>query len=154
MKELEIKDLIIDIMKAEDVHEASLIEEEAFSMPWKESDFLEMIMRPYAHYFVARNNGQIVGICGILDMAGEGDISNVAVSLKERGRGIAQKMLQYAIDECIQIGMKEFTLEVRVSNIPAIRLYEKLGFDKEGIRPKFYEKPVEDALIMRLKDIF
>lgn len=150
MKEFEIKDLIIEPMLERDVHEASLIEQEAFSMPWKEQDFLEMITRPYAHYFVARLNGIIVGICGILDMAKEGDVSNVAVKKDFRGYGIAKRMLEHSLLKCRELGMEEFTLEVRVSNAPAIALYKGLGFEEEGIRPKFYEKPIEDALIMHL----
>jgi len=52
------------------------------------------------------------------------------------------------IEEGYAMGIAEFTLEVRVSNAPAISVYEKCGFVSEGVRPKFYEKPVEDALIM------
>ena len=150
MKESETKALIIREMTKEDVHEASLIEEEAFSMPWKESDFLEMISRPYAHYYVVCLGEKIIGICGVIDLQGEGDVSNVAIASSMRGRGFGSYMVRYVLDECRKMGMSEFTLEVRVSNAPAIALYKNTGFTEVGIRPKFYERPTEDALMMKL----
>lgn len=145
MKESEIKGLIIRPMGLPDVHEASIIEQASFSMPWSEKDFSEMIMKPYAHYYVAVLEDIIVGICGILDMAGEGDISNVAVKEEVRNQGVGYLMVKSAISDCESKGIKDFTLEVRVSNKGAIKLYEKLGFVYEGIRPGFYENPTEDA---------
>ena len=64
-----------------------------------------------------------------------------------RRRGIAGKLLAHALKEAAQHGIGDCTLEVRVSNTPAIHLYEEFGFRGEGIRPDFYEKPKEDALI-------
>ena len=81
-------------------------------------------------------------------MAGEGEISNVAVAEKFRRRGIGRKLMEYMLKEAPSFGIGDLTLEVRVSNAPAISLYESLGFHKEGVRPGFYEKPKEDALIM------
>ena len=80
---------------------------------------------------------------------GEGDITNVVVHPDYRKRGIAYKMLTellYRGEE--KYGIEAYTLEVRESNIEAIRLYERLGFVREGIRKDFYEKPEENALIM------
>ena len=148
MKESETKDLIISLMTENDVEEASLLEEKTFSMPWKPSDFWEMVRAPYAYFFVARLGGKLVGTIGLRDIAGEGEITNVAVDEAYKRRGIASKLLQKAIDQCGQLEIKDITLEVRVSNEPAISLYEKFGFRSEGIRPSFYENPKEDAMIM------
>ena len=57
-------------------------------------------------------------------------------------------MMEYMLERAKEVGIGDCTLEVRISNQPAIALYESLGFKGEGVRPKFYEKPVEDALIM------
>ena len=135
-------------MKASDVEAVSEIEREAFSMPWSAEDFLEMVEADYAHYYVAESNGRIVGCCGVRNLMGEGEITNVVVAASYRRQGIGRQMLEYLLREVKTLGIGDCTLEVRVSNTPAIRLYESLGFQGEGIRPNFYEKPVEDALIM------
>ena len=135
-------------MEISDVPEAARLEEETFSMPWKESDFIEMIKAPYAHFFVADEDGRIVGILGLRDLSGEGEITNVAVSKDCRKRGIGSLLVSRAVEESKSLGIGDLTLEVRASNEAAIRLYDKFGFKSEGIRPGFYEKPVEDALIL------
>lgn len=135
-------------LTAGDVDAVCRIEQESFSMPWKAGDFLEMIEADYAYYYVAEEEGRIVGCCGIRNLAGEGEITNVAVAAGFRGRGIGRKMMEYMLKEASCHGIGDCTLEVRTGNTPAIRLYESLGFKSEGIRPGFYEKPDEDALIM------
>lgn len=141
--ELKIRD-----MEAADVEASSVIEREAFSMPWSAADFLEMVEADYASYYVAELNGEIVGCCGIRRLADEGEITNVAVKAGYRKKGIAFSMMRYMLENAEKSGIGDCTLEVRVSNYPAIKLYEKLGFKGEGVRPKFYERPAEDALIM------
>ncbi len=135
-------------MTASDVETVSLLESKVFSMPWSAGDFLEMIEADYAYYYVAEEDGVIVGCCGIRNIAGEGEITNVVVAEEHRKKGIGQKMLEYMLDVAEASGIGDCTLEVRASNQEAIRLYERLGFVGEGVRPGFYEKPVEDALIM------
>lgn len=149
MKESETKAPIIRKMEKADVNEASELEAMVFSMPWSASDFLEMVMAPYAYYFVAEDDaGRIVGICGLRDIAGEGEITNVAVHPLARRKGIGQQLIEQVMKQCEGLGIKDVTLEVRVSNEGAIALYEKFGFKSEGIRPDFYEHPKEDAMIM------
>ena len=140
--------LLIREMKADDVEIVSKIESEVFSMPWSAKDFLEMVEADYAYYYVAELDGEIAGCCGIRNIAGDGEITNVVVAPSYRRRGIALKMMEYMLEEAVKAGIGDCTVEVRVSNQPAIRLYERLGFKGEGIRPHFYDKPDEDALIM------
>ena len=135
-------------MKEEDVPFISRLEEETFSMPWSAASFLRMIEQEDTAYFVAEEDGHILGGCGLLLIAGEGNITNVVVAPEARRRGVATGLLTYLMAEGDRAGLTAYTLEVRVSNAAAIALYEKLGFVSEGIRPKFYEKPVEDAMIM------
>lgn len=151
MKESVIKDLIIRPMEDDDADAASELEAKVFSMPWSSSDFLEMIRATYAHYFVAelkRENSKIIGICGLRDIAGEGEITNVAVDEEYRRMGIGKLLMKSALERANELGINDITLEVRAGNQNAIALYESLGFEGEGIRPNFYEKPKEDALIM------
>ena len=140
--------MIIRELTAADVDAVSKIEEASFSMPWKAGDFLEMVEADYAHYYVAEEEGEIAGCCGIRNLAGDGEITNVVVAEKFRQRGIGRSLMEYMLKKAPSFGIGDCTLEVRVSNVPAIRLYESLGFRSEGVRPDFYEKPREDALIM------
>lgn len=135
-------------MNASDVEEVSRLESEVFSMPWSARDFLEMVEADYAHYYVAKWENGIVGCCGIRNIAGEGEITNVVVAAPYRRRGIGRRLMEHMLKMAAGEGITATTLEVRVSNLPAIGLYESLGFKGEGVRPGFYEKPPEDALIM------
>ncbi len=137
-------------MTLADVDRVCVLEEMAFSMPWHKESFVEMIENKDALYLVADDEQSgVIGCCGVRSIVGEGDITNVVVHPDFRQKGVAYKMLTQLLLRGEQdFGIKEFTLEVRYSNIGAIHLYEKLGFVSEGIRKKFYEEPVEDALIM------
>ena len=135
-------------MTAEDVPFISRLEEETFSMPWSAASFLQMIEKEDARYYVAEEDGKLLGGCGLLLIAGEGNITNVVVVPEARRRGVATGMLNHLLAAGDREGLTAYTLEVRVSNQAAIALYEKLGFVSEGIRPNFYEKPTEDAVIM------
>lgn len=143
-----MEELIIRKLRLEDIEILSRIEQESFSMPWSSQDFADLLTRPYCRYLAAEVAGEVAGCCGMTNICNEGNIDNVVVSQKYRNKGIAQKLLQELIALGSQEGIEAFTLEVRVSNAPAIHVYEKMGFLSEGIRPKFYEKPVEDAVIM------
>ena len=81
-------------------------------------------------------------------MADEGQINNVAVAKEYRNQGICTSILTKVMEECKDRGVMAFTLEVRVSNEAAIRVYEKMGFKNCGIRKNYYKKPEEDAMIM------
>lgn len=136
-----------DMMPA-DVPLISRLEEETFSMPWSPDSFLKMIEENDARYYVAEEDGRLLGGCGYWLIAGEGCIGNVAVAKEARRRGVGTGLLRHLISEGDREGITAYTLEVRVSNEAAIGLYQKLGFVSEGIRPNFYEKPTEDAIIM------
>ena len=143
----ELPKIIYRRMTPEDVPFISKLEQETFSMPWSADSFLEMISKDDARYYVAERDGQLLGGCGVLLIAGEGNITNVVVAPEVRNQGIGTGMLKFLMGEGDREGLTAYTLEVRVSNSAAIHVYEKLGFVSEGIRPGFYEKPPEDALI-------
>lgn len=136
-------------MTIDDVDRASQLEKEAFSTPWTKESFAKIVDSEYAIYVVAIEDEKIVGICGTIVAIGEGEILNVVVDPDYRGRGVATEMLSTLMRRAEEeLNVEAFTLEVRVSNKNAIKLYEKMGFVSEGIRPKMYIKPIEDALIM------
>ena len=140
--------LVIRPIKESDLKDLARIEAESFSTPWSENSFRELLEIDYARYLTAELDGKVVGSAGMRIVCGEGDIDNVVVDEGYRGRGIAGKLLETLIALGEAEGVKDFTLEVRVSNKAAIRVYERAGFVSEGIRPHFYEKPTEDASIM------
>lgn len=140
-------------MEERDVTEAARLEADNFSQPWSEHAFLETLRCDYAYYYVAEcdemdNTTKVVGICGLRNIAGEGEITNVVTNQNYRRMGIARTLLQKVLSDGAKLGIEAFTLEVRSTNQPAITLYEKLGFESVGVRKNFYTNPKEDALIM------
>lgn len=140
--------IVIRSMELRDVQEVSRIEQESFTMPWSKEEFSRMLERSYSLALVAELAGKVVGFCVLTNICNEGNIDNVAVDETCRGKGVASALVAEMIVRGEAIAIQDFTLEVRVSNTPAIRLYEKMGFVSEGIRPNFYERPKEDANIM------
>ncbi len=140
--------LVIRKIQSEDTKRLAEIEEASFSRPWSEESFRELLNIDYARYLVAELDGEVVGSAGMRIIAGEGNIDNVVVESSHRNKGIAGRLVEELIRLGEEEGVRDFTLEVRVGNAPAIRVYERAGFKSEGIRPGFYEEPKEDALIM------
>ena len=140
--------LKISEMLPQDVPEVAALERQIFTMPWSENGFLASLRSQDTLYLVAREGERLLGYCGFLQSFDEADITNVAVSPENRGRGVGCEMLLELMRRGKERGIARYTLEVRVGNAAAIHLYQKLGFASVGIRKNFYEKPQEDALIM------
>ena len=135
-------------IREDDLDAVCRLEEDTFSMPWHRQDFADMIVQDHLLYIVAVFDNIIVGGCGLRNIVGEGEITNVTVARVYRNQGIGTDLVEYILQRGCKMGITAFTLEVRKSNLAAIHLYEKLGFVTEGLRTNFYEKPCEDALIM------
>lgn len=136
-------------MTRTDAREMARIEKQIFSRPWREQDFLDSYALSDTIYLVAEDeNNVIVGYCGCYQSFEEGNISNVAVSPERRRCHIADSLIECMFGKGKERGISVFTLEVRVSNEPAIQLYKKHGFEVAGVRKRFYAEPVEDAMIM------
>lgn len=143
-------------MRQEDLQDVTTLEAACFSVPWKYRDFEEVLVNPDRFYLIAEADNvtadtpdRVLGGCMLTHIAGEGDISNVAVHEKYRKNGIAAALLSALLElGGKRYGIMAFTLEVRSKNIPALRLYERQGFAAKGVRPNFYEKPKDDAIIM------
>lgn len=140
--------ILIRPMKAEDTETVALLEANTFSQPWSHRDFVEILKKEDVLYIVAVDEDRIVGCCGVWNICGDGNISNVLVEESLRLQGIGKLLLQTILAWGEELGITAYTLEVRVSNKSAIHLYESVGFEHAGIRPHFYKKPEEDALIM------
>lgn len=131
------------------VPQVACIEAMSFSEPWSEQAYRQVCQKEeYVYMAAVDQNGTAVGMCGMLIGPFEAEVMNVAVHPDYRGQGIAGKMMKVLLQAGKERGVTEFTLEVRVTNEAAIHVYEANGFVSEGIRPNFYTKPKEDALIM------
>lgn len=121
-----------------------------FSVPWSLESISYEIENPLAKYVIAQDlsTKEVLGFAGVWIVAGEGDITNIAVNPSYRKQGIASQLLSNLIEICHENNCNDITLEVRISNIPAQNLYTKLGFVNEGIRKKYYSDNGEDAIIM------
>ena len=139
---------VIRPMTEEDTFTVSQIEEEIFSLPWSQKSFSDACSNADNVYLVCEMDGVIAGYCGMWTVLGEGNITNMAVSPDYRRCGIAQTLMQAMEEYGEDKKVTSYFLEVRQSNAPAIALYEKMGYKNIGIRKRFYEKPVEDAVIM------
>lgn len=133
----------IDKLKNEYINAVYEIECACFKSPWSIDDLRAQLDKPTSHFIVAISDNRVVGYIGLQIFSGEGYVTNVAVLPEYRRQGIARAL----IHESLKNDMEFLTLEVRVSNTPAIKLYESMGFIEVGRRPKFYREPVEDALL-------
>lgn len=125
------------------------IERLCFSSPWSENAFFSELQNQWSCWFVALDGKNVVGYIGSQTVMDEADMMNLAVLPEYRQKGIGQCLVERLTKELQKNGVHSLTLEVRVSNAVALRLYEKLGFIPVGCRPKYYTKPQEDALILR-----
>lgn len=125
------------------------VERRSFSAPWSRQAFMtELIDNQFARYFVAECEGRIVGYAGVWLIVDEGHVTNIAVDPDFRGIHLGERLLSTLVETCAAYGARRMTLEVRVSNTVAQRLYHKFGFVGVGIRKGYYTDNHEDALIM------
>lgn len=141
-------DYIIRKMTAEDTSAVAEIEKECFSSPWTQQGLMSEVENPSAEFFVLEKDGCIAAYMGMHIVLDECYIANVAVRGSMRKQGYGKRLVENALKLAEEKGCLFITLEVRVSNAPAISLYEKCGFEKMGERKDFYSAPKENALIM------
>lgn len=136
-------------MTSKHIDDVCEIENECFSLPWSKTSFQNEINKnKHALYFVAIKKCQVVGYVGMWHIVNEGHMTNIAVKKQFRNQGIATKLINHLFEIGKSYNMIGITLEVRVSNLSAKKLYEKLGFNLEGIRKEYYDDNREDAFIM------
>ncbi len=143
----------ISPLNRENVDGVWQLERECFYNPWKREQLISAA-KYGTDFFVASHEGRVIGYCGIKIVAGEGYITNIAVTKDFRGKGVAKALLSALMRHCEQLYCSFVTLEVRQSNVGAISLYKKFGFKKEGTRRGFYDDPKEDADIYTKKFIW
>ena len=136
-------------VRVERAHLAAIaqLEREAFVHPWSE-EALALLCTDAAFAYVILEGERALSYGGMMCVAGEGQITNIATAPDHRGQGLGAKVMAALLEKAREMGLSPVSLEVRESNAPAIALYEKFGFTVAGKRPRFYTNPVETALVM------
>jgi ribosomal-protein-alanine N-acetyltransferase len=141
--------VVIEPMRLEDLPAVHAIEQASFTAPWPPHAYRsELESNRMAHYLVARAGDTIAAYGGMWLMVDEAHITTFAVHPAWRRQGVGERLLLAFLDIAIDQRAHEATLEVRLSNLAARRLYEKYGFRPVGLRPRYYSDDHEDALIM------
>jgi len=136
-------------MTADHVPQVAALEAVCFVDPWSEKSVASEVTNPLSLWLVALEGDRVTGYVGSQSVLGESDMMNVAVHPEFRRKGIAEKLVLELVRQLKERGNYCLTLEVRASNDPARRLYEKLGFQQVGLRKNYYRNPREDACILR-----
>lgn len=137
-------------MQPADVGCVAEIEARAFTDAWPAAAFTDLLAHDYARLRVAVDaEGAVVGYCVLLRAADEGEIANICCAPAARARGIGGLLLDDALTAADASGIASTYLEVRPSNTPARRLYDRRGFVQVGRRRNYYQTPTEDALVLR-----
>ena len=139
----------------EDAEGVARVERESFPTPWSREDFWREASNDFACYIVALDDAEIIGFGGCWISFEEAQVTNIALTASQRGRGLGKVLMEKLMCAAAERGAERMTLEVRPSNTPALRLYEGLGFAAIGVRKKYYQDNDEDAILMwhtKLKD--
>ena len=140
----------VRIAKSSDLDDIYELDVQTFAMPWsKEALSYDILENDNAFVIVAEYEGEFAGYADIWTVLDEADLNSIAVRVDFRRKGIGDAIMLAMTEMLSANGVATINLEVRVSNIPAIKLYKKYGFKECGVRPGYYLDNGEDALIMK-----
>lgn len=140
----------VRIAKSSDLDDIYELDMQTFAMPWsKEALSYDILENDNAFVIVAEYEGEFAGYADIWTVLDEADLNSIAVRVDFRRKGIGDAIMLAMTEMLSANGVATINLEVRVSNMPAIKLYKKYGFNECGVRPGYYLDNGEDALIMK-----
>jgi ribosomal-protein-alanine acetyltransferase len=140
----------VRIAKSSDLDDIYELDMQTFAMPWsKEALSYDILENDNAFVIVAEYEGEFAGYADIWTVLDEADLNSIAVRVDFRRKGIGDAIMLAMTEMLPANGVATINLEVRVSNMPAIKLYKKYGFNECGVRPGYYLDNGEDALIMK-----
>ncbi len=153
MSKLEIS---IDDLQKEDLDSLMEIESTAYGEHhWSRDSFVNELNNKVAKYYAVKNkDSELIAYMGVWNIVDEAHITTIAVREDYRRMHVGEALIAKMLEDCYNNYVKYITLEVRVGNIPAIKLYEKFGFKSLGVRKGYYQDNGEDALIMWTENIF
>lgn len=134
-----------------DIPIVAQLERELYPQPWSQKDFGEILAQEAFWFWVAKKENAIVGYLVCQVVGSEAEIHNIAVAKTDQREGIGKTLLQKLIGDLKEKNVSEIFLMVRVSNLPAQKLYESFGFKKISVRQRYYHNPEEEAWIYRLR---
>ena len=148
---MDYKDLRLYPMQIIDLDQLMLIEDYSFPTPWKRSMYEhDLTKNEHSRFFVIKHVGteELAGYVGSWFIADEAHIGTIATKNEYRGRRLAEQLVAYTALQALNEGLAYIILEVRINNKPAISLYERLGFERVGLRKGYYSDTGEDAILM------
>jgi ribosomal-protein-alanine N-acetyltransferase len=144
------RDLRIRRLRETDIDEVVRIEREAFTTPWQAETFAGLMERDGVELTVmTKSDDEVVGYAILWCVLDQGELANIAIAAGHRGAGLGAHLLRHVLDVARARGVARVFLEVRASNRAALGLYSRFGFDEVGRRKNYYERPREDALVLR-----
>lgn len=140
-------------LKPEHIDQLAALERLCFSDPWSRESLAQELDNPLSCYYLCLEGAQVLGYIGTRQLAGEWEIVNVAVDPARRREHIASRLMEWLLRDAAEEQCERIFLEVRQSNLPAIGCYTSFGFRQVGLRKNYYEKPVENAILMMREEI-
>jgi ribosomal-protein-alanine N-acetyltransferase len=142
----------VTIRRAEerDLDDVAAIERSVFNDPWSRRSFVDLVGERQVIFLVAADGDTVVGYAIVLLAGVEAELANLAVARLMQKQGLGERLLGDALSAARDRGSREVFLEVRESNAPAMALYSSAGFEAVGRRVRYYARPIEDAIVMRL----
>ncbi len=140
-------------MRREDLERVEELERLCFRTPWSYNALASELKNSVAHYRVAVQDDTVIGYAGMWVIFDEAHITNVAIAPESRGNGYGRALMFCMMRLAVSLGAKRMTLEVRETNLTAQSLYASLGFEKAGVRKRYYSDTGESAYILWLNDI-
>lgn len=138
-------------MELKHIDMVAQISAECFSLPWTREQYLSELKNKNARTLVSITDNMVIGFINALFVLDEGYINNIAVTEGYRKSGIGSRLLEELVNIAKAESMSFLTLEVRESNVSAIKFYEKHGFAKMGVRKNFYQNPTENGAIYTME---
>ncbi|MCC6317753.1 MAG: ribosomal protein S18-alanine N-acetyltransferase [Gemmatimonadaceae bacterium] len=132
-----------------DVPSVVALERELFTDPWSWASFADLLQHPAARFLVATAGDSLAAYAVVYVAVDEAELANLAVAPSWQRRGVGRRVLDDLLETLRHDGVVEVWLEVRTSNVAARRLYAGAGFSEVGRRRRYYDRPVEDAIVMR-----
>jgi [ribosomal protein S18]-alanine N-acetyltransferase len=147
-----VSELLIRTMRRDDVPAVCAVDRLCFAIPWADLTFTGELTNTMGYYRVAELEGAVVGYIGAQIILDEAHITTFGVHPDHRREGIGERLLADVLERAVGQGCRRVTLEVRESNIGALRLYRKYGFTQISRRPRYYSDNDEDAIVMWIED--
>lgn len=139
----------IRLMEINDLEVILELEQQLFTSAWQEEDFIyELKANPFSYNYVLEENNEIIGYAGLWITYEQAQITTIGVRKESQRKGYASLLMNHLLEVVRSKNCEQFSLEVRVSNESAIKLYEKFGFKNVGIRKNYYQDNFEDAYLM------